>query len=607
MSLFDQKQLLASIHPFDLLKEQAQDRLIELMDIAYYPKETLLISSEIEAVSLYIIIKGIVNEYHEDELQNVYGAMDSFDANALIYSKTSNRFIVAEELICYELPKVHFLDLIKNNEAFQKFFLEDFISKHQQLKRYHKNNELTPFMVAKVDEIFLHQACIVPFSMSITDALKKMKEADTSAIIVEEEGVYGIVTDTNLREKVLMGTTSLSACVAEIASFPMLTIEDSDFLFNALLMFTKHEIKRLVVINSEGVVGILEQLDLLSFFANNSRLVMIQIDKAKDINDLKSIQSDMVQVIRSLSSKGVKVRYISKLVNTLNSKIYQKVFELSVPEELRNSCALIVMGSEGRNEQILRTDQDNGLIVSDKLSAEAYTDSMLKFNSLLESLGFPKCPGNIMVSNPYWRREAKSYKKLIDHWLSSLNEDILQSLAIFLDAQCVAGDRDLLDDVRSYLFSRFEGRDDLLAHLAKAVLNFETPLSLFSGFVLGSEKNKDLIDLKKGGIFAIVHGVRVLALEHKIYETNTTERIKVLNNIGVFDKSFSQELIEAYDTLLTIRMNARLKNSNENHTINCIDPKSLQKIERDLLKDSFKVVNNFKKFMTFRFHLNVVV
>ena len=138
------------------------------------------------------------------------------------------------------------------------------------------------------------------------------------------------------------------------------------------------------------------------------------------------------------------------------------------------------------------------------------------------------------------------------------------------------------------------------------MLNFETPLSLFSGFVV-DRGHKNEINLKKGGIFAIVHGIRTLALQKKIRETNTIERIKALNNMGVLDKSFSKELIEAYDTLLTTRMRARLRHQKGFDDINYVDPRELDKIERDLLKDSFKVVNTFKKFLTYHFHLNMVV
>jgi CBS domain-containing protein len=144
-----------------------------------------------------------------------------------------------------------------------------------------------------------------------------------------------------------------------------------------------------------------------------------------------------------------------------------------------------------------------------------------------------------------------------------------------------------------------------LAHIAKAVLNFETPLSLFSGFVLEKEYNNRL-DLKKGGIFALVHGVRTLCLQYEIKATNTIERIKELNNMGVIDKTFATELIESFDTLSSIRLKAMLEAKTIDEA-NYINPRNLEKNQRDLLKDSFKIINKFKKFMSFHFHLNMVV
>ena len=263
------------------------------------------------------------------------------------------------------------------------------------------------------------------------------------------------------------------------------------------------------------------------------------------------------------------------------------------------------MGSEGRREQILRTDQDNGLIIAEGYGKD-FGEEMAQLSSDLRSLGFPDCPGNVMVTNPQWRRSVGSYKQLIDGWVDTMDEASLQSLNIFLDAQCVAGEALLLDEAKGYLFARFEGRDDVLAHMAKAALSFETPLSLFSGLVAPRSHGNSL-DLKKGGIFAIVHGVRVLALQKKIRETNTFERIKQLNNAGVFDKTFATELMEAYDTLLSVRLRARLLHPGGVSMRNDVEPGKLDKIERDLLKDSFKVVNAFKKLLTYHFHLNMVM
>ncbi|MDD5716723.1 MAG: putative nucleotidyltransferase substrate binding domain-containing protein [Sulfuricurvum sp.] len=607
MSLFDQKALLTSIHPFDLLTERMIEKLMTQMDIAYYPKETVLIAPRVRGESLYIIIKGFVNETVDGELQNVYGERDSFDANSLIYGNTQSTFIVSEDLICYELPKESFLNLLQDAESFQNYFMQDFITKHQNLKERQHQNELTPFMVSRVDEIYLHAPCFVESDTTIYDAIKKMSLEDANVILVKEGTKIGIVTDTNLRERVLLTGKSTHDPISEIASYGLITIERTDFLFNALLLFTKHGVKRLVVVEEEKIVGILEQLDLLSHFANHTHLIAASIDRAGTVEELQNAQRSLTHLVRSLTSKGVRVRYISKLVSELNSKVYRKVYEMVVPAELQDKCALMVMGSEGRFEQVLRTDQDNGLIIRNGEDEARFIPYMIQFNEYLLQLGFPPCNGNVMVSNPYWRHSVDGYKKMIADWIETFNEESLMGLSIFLDAHCVAGDENLLRECQEYLFERFEGRSDVMAHLAKSALAFETPLSLFSGFVLGRAEHESEFDIKKGGIFAIVHGIRILALEFKVSATNTTERIKELNNRGLFDRAFANELIEAYDTLLSIRLRFILAQKPGSEGQNYVNPKLLSKAERDLLKDAFKIVNTFKKFLTYHYHLGMVV
>ncbi len=605
MSKLDQKELISSIHPFDMLSDAELEKVMGAMDIAYYPKETTLISASLEAEVLYIVIKGTVSEFIENDLHNVYGEGDSFDSNALIYGETEGHFVVTEDLICYELPKETFLNLLQDIPAFKNYYMQDFASKHQHLKQKHIQNALTPFMVARVDEIFLHKPCIVDAKTSIYDAFMQMERDDSKAVLVQSEAMLGIVTDADVKREVVLGDIPRSGEIGKIATFPVITIDKQDFLFNALLLFTKHSIKRLVVVDEGAIVGVLEQLDLLSHFASHSHLIAVQIEKAASPEALALVGRDLLHLVQSLSSKGVKVRYISKLVSELNVKMMQKVFEFSVPKAYRNECALLIMGSEGRGEQLLRTDQDNALIIADG-SLTDFAPYMETFNRYLNDLGFPQCPGNVMVSNPYWQRKESAYKTLIDSWIDTLDHEALQALSIFIDAKAIAGNTQLFLHVKHYLQMRFDGHDDNLAHIARAVLEFETPVSLIFGFVYGSDEHKSEIDIKKGGIFAIVHGIRTLALEHKIESTNTIERIKELNNRGVFDKKFATELMEAFDTLLSIRLHYQLAQPVPVQSDNYINPKKLEKIERDLLKEAFKVVNTFKKFLTYHFHLNMV-
>lgn len=603
MSILDQKRLIESIHPFELLSSYELDSLMQKIDIAYYPKDTLLLSKSIEAIAFYIIIKGRVAEMVGEEVHNIYEMGDSFDADALIYSKCEGKFIVDEDLICYEIKKEDFLDLMQNKKV-QGYFLQDALARHKHLKEVDTQSDLTPFLISRVSDIFLHEACIVPSNESIYTALLKMKELKSPVILMQEEGEFFIATDTDLRDKVLLGSSSINDPISSIATNKIISIDMNDFLFNALLIMTHSEIKRVVVTQDEKVVGILEQLDLLSYFANHSHLVGVKIDKATSIDDLRHIQEDIKNLIITLNTKGVKIRYINKLVSALNSKIYKKLFTLALPTQLQDKCTLVVMGSEGRGEQALKTDQDNALIVKEGEDVAVFEEAMMKMNGCLLELGFPKCKGDVMISNPFWRRDEKGYRELIDSWVESMDEAKLQELSIFIDAKVVAGDEKLLTNLKDYLFRRFEARDDILAHIAKAVLSFETPLSMFSSFVLEKEHNNKL-DLKKGGSFAMVHGIRTLALKHKIEATNSFLRIKALNNAGVFDKEFAKELIESLDTLLSIRLRAML-NATQIEESNYINPQNLSKIQRDLLKESFKTVNKFKKFMSYHFHLEMV-
>lgn len=601
MSILDQRKLIGSIHPFDLLDKKDLDGLMGKIDIAYYSKGTLLISKEIPSIAFYIIIKGSVSEYIDNEVQNVYSSGDSFDADALIYSKTSGKFVVEEDLICYEIKKDDFLDLLEDKRV-QGYFLQDFVSRHQKLKEHEQQSELTPFLMAKVSEIYLHSACIVDENKTIYESLKKQQELRSNMIIVQKGDGFKVVTDTDLKQKVLLGGISTDEKISKISKKDVISVDINDFLFNALLLMTHNEIKRLVVTKDGNILGVLEQLDLLSYFANHSHIIAVQIERASSFDDLKDIQDDLNNLITALKTKGVKTRYITKLVSALNIKIYKKLFCMIVPEELQNRCCLIVMGSEGRDEQIVKTDQDNALIIKDGVDISLFDSCMKELNETLIELGFPKCEGDVMVSNEFWRRDVEGYKTLIKSLANSMEESKLQTLSIMLDAKAVAGDAMLLDEVKEFLHHNFHSRDDVLAHMAKAVLNFETPLSMFSSFVT-DRKHDDKLDIKKGGLFALVHGIRTLCLQYEIEETNTVERIKKLNNAGVIDKNFATELIESFDTLSTIRLEAQRKERDGNY----VSPSLLNKNQRDLLKDSLKIVNKFKKFTSFHFHLNMVV
>jgi len=605
MSLHDQENFIHNIHPFDKLTPYELNQAIKSMDIAYYPKDTLLISSEKMSEFFYIIIKGEVNEYNHDELTFVYHEQDGFDADSLIYHKTKSTFIVSEDLICYELKKSTFLELLTSNKKFESFFLQNLSTRLQTLKNKEYGSDISSFMFSKVSDIYIHEPCIVSENCSIKEAIEKSIEKDTSTIIVEKHlddtFYYGVVTDSVLKKDVLLAGKALSEPITDIAQFPFVCVEKDEFLFSVLLTIVKHSIKRVGVMEEGKIVGLLKQADILSYFANHTHIVAVKINKSTTIDELRAASDDVNKTIKSLYNKSLKTSYIAKMVAELNVKIYEKLFSLIVPVDLQKKCALLVMGSEGRDEQIIKTDQDNALILANGEDVDAYTSYMEKFTTELISFGFPRCEGNIMVSNPYWCKTQEAYEKQIEIWLQGTQMEHYMDLAIFFDAKCVAGDCDLYAPLKDKIFKMVQAKDVFMAYFAKATLNFKTPIGMFSAL----RTTENGIDIKKGGIFAIVQGVRALALENTVLENSTVGRIKALHKLGVLEKELASELIEALGLLSRLRLQGHIGKLKEGYDIdNVIDISSFAKIERDMLKDSFVIVNTFKKFISHHFHLD---
>jgi len=603
MSLHDQEAFLKSIHPFELLTPRELTKAVNSMDIAYYKKDTTLISPDKISEFLYLIIKGEVGEYHKDELIKVYNNSNTFDADSLIYDKTEDTFTVLEELICFEMKKEDFKSLLDSNIEFKNYFIKDLANKIQSAKQKEYSTQMSGFMIARVSDSYLHDPCIVGADKPIMDALKEMEELKTNCILVDNDGELGIVTDSILRRHILYENYDKYGPIGPIALSPIITIEHNDFLFNALLSFTKNSIKRIVVTKDDKVIGILEQLDLLSYFANHTYLVAVQIKKATSIEELKLASADFINIIKKLHAKGTKVEYIAKLISELNEKIYEKLYEMIVPKELGKKACLIVMGSEGRKEQMLKTDQDNALIIEDNEDIEQYTTYMEEFTKTLIDFGFPKCEGNIMVSNSYWRKNITSYKDEIDRWLEAPTGDDYMHLAIFFDAISVAGNHELLEKLKNMVFEGVKDRSVFMANFAKAALLFETPIGMFTNLIAKDNQ----IDVKKGGIFPIVQGIRSMALENGIHTTNTNSRMRELKKLKIVDDSFCDALEEAFDTLLNLRLQERLRYfEHEEDPDNHIDVKNLNQLELELLKDSLKIVNKFKDFLTHHFKISMV-
>lgn len=622
MDQVDKKAFLARLHPFNQLPVSELELLAgELLPDTYPVGEVLIKAGEIPAC-LYLVVKGAVSEVEGDaatlyadehtavdnrawRIIAMYSAEDAFDAQGLLGECSQHHFVVTEAAYCLLLPRPAFLRTVHNHPFLASFYQQKVSQQLALLGAASDSRDLSSFTLAKIRDAYIHQPLYVDAASTIHQTALAMKAHKTNSVLVKNGEELGIVTATDLREAAIIQRRSVDESVGALATYELIEMAPDDFLFNALLRMTHHNINRLVIREGRDLHGILEQIDLLSYLSNHSHLVALQIERAQSREQLKRAGQDLVNVIRDLQNKGIKIRYIMQLVSELNKKLLRKLFDLLAPAALVADSCLLVLGSEGRQEQVLKTDQDNALILRDGVEFTELESITAAITECLIDFGYPPCPGNIMVSNPYWAKSVTAFKEELFQWIVRPTAESFLQFAIFFDALAVAGDDNLLRHVKDHMYRLLGDHRAFYAQFAKATVAFETPLGLFTNFVL--EKNRDELDLKKGGIFPIVHGVRSLALEYRLPQTNTVDRIKALNQRNLFNPSFGTELIEVFSYLSTLRVKAGL--SKVEHGLpqdNYLNPKELNKLERELLRDSFKIVNEFKKFITYHFKLGMI-
>ena len=613
MSILEQESFISSIHPFENLTQNELETFVENIDVVYFKENEIVQKQDSEPTHLYFILKGLIQEKKENEVLSLYSKNEIFDSISLIENFSKNSFITAEETICYTLPREIFMKTLHENDKLKKYFFQSISEKLNNNINSENNKEMANIMIAKIKDAKIHKAVIIDTEKTIFEAASIIKKEKIPTILLRDEaGEMYIVTDSDFRQKVILNRMDFDDKVVKIASKGLIYVDEDDFLFNAQLIMAKHGLKRVIVRNDKKeIVGILDQISLSSFFATNTFSVSNQIVKAETVEELKEASLSFIKIIKSLNAKGVKIEFISKLVNQLNKKLLDKLYIMLAPEELQGKSCLVVMGSEGRGEQILKTDQDNAIIMDDDciISDEKLKEFTNKFTETLVDFGFPRCEGNIMVSNPYWCRKESNFKDLIYEWITQPSPDNFMNLAIFYDAVCVSGNRELVLRLKEYIFKIASNSQQFNAHFAKIITSFNVPLGFFDGFVLDSKdnKHKNELNIKKGGIFIIVQGVRSLSLEYKLYNTSTAKRIKKLNELGVIENELATEITMAFNFLTNINLKSNLEKLDKNEKVdNYINPSNLNTMEKDLLKESFKIVNKFKKKLEFHFKLNYV-
>ena len=589
--------------PFDRLTPQEVATLRAALDIAYFRPGETIIAQDAPASALFVVIKGTVEERDDGDLQALLGPKDSFDSRALVHGKSGRAFVAREETLCYTCPKGVTLGLIQSNPRFASFFYREISHKLDEFARDEEERRYGSLMRARVSELFLHPPAFIDAGDTVEAAGHLMREIGSNALFVRDSGRIGIITGMNLSKAVVLRRQAVETPVRELAHFDVVTLRPDDFVSSALVLMTKHNKRRLAVHDGERYVGILEDIDLLGFIAGSAQIVAGRIDRASSKDDLVVAARATSAQVRTLRRQGVRVEIVGEVVSDLNRRLLSRLFEMVAPSEIRTSGCLIVMGSEGRGEQTVRTDQDNGLILAGPVDRATLDTFRVDFSTALADFGFPPCPGNVMVRNSAWSKPLSEYLADFHRWVALPEESAHMNVAIFYDACAIAGDERLLTKAKTTLIDLIHGEQAYLAHFARAVDAFPTPIGLFNKLIT-SEGKGDALDLKKGGIFPIVHGVRSLAIERGLLETATEKRIARLRDIGVLQADFARELSQTFQFLLMLRLDGQLAAS-AGTSGTLVRPSSLSSMERDLLRDAFHVVKQFRELIRHHFNLGI--
>ncbi|HBA71615.1 MAG: signal transduction protein [Geobacteraceae bacterium GWC2_55_20] len=447
----------------------------------------------------------------------------------------------------------------------------------------------------------------------LTDAAATMQNRNISSLVVCSGGnPIGILTDRDLRNKVVaQGIDPGTLSVADVMNSPVITISEDDYLFEALHLISRHRIHRLVVTGPVGeLAGIITDSDILRVQTLSPQQLIREIEEAPTVDDLKGLHQRVQGLVQHLIGTGVHIRDLVRLIAHLNDRVVIRLIDLLRAGRfagLTVQCSFLVLGSEGRGEQTLTTDQDNALVYADDLAAvevhQLEEFSRVLIDSLID-IGVPSCPGGTMAKNEQWRRSLSQWHSVLDRWFSTPTPEHIINLSMFSDLRILSGDPLLELALKKYINGRLQGNEIYLGHMVANLLRFAVPLGWFGKIKTEKGEHAGQIDLKRAGIFTITEGAKILALAHGVQETGTAQRIERLSEQGVLAQKEADDLTASFYALVHFRLRTQVDAmSAGRQPDNRIRLTELNRMELERLKAALEGVRSFQGDMGRRYRL----
>ncbi|MFA6222098.1 MAG: DUF294 nucleotidyltransferase-like domain-containing protein [Desulfomonilaceae bacterium] len=625
-------EFLKVVRPFNELEEEILQRISRRMRQDFFEVGSPILEQNVsELTSLFLIQKGavkisLIDSDNQSILQDIRGEGGHFGALSIIRGVRSLFTVEAiEDTFCYLLEKEMFLDLLKKSPSFAGHLWEKFssglVDSAYEALRNHKleprSEEGLRLFSSTVKDIINRPLEVVSGSDTIRFAAARMTERGVGSVLVSDDKneIVGIVTDNDLRSKVVSNGLSSEAPVFQAMSSPVKSIPADTLCFDALIMMMNMETHHLAVIDGNQIVGVVSSHDIMVDQGVSPISLYREIVSQNEIGGLYPLSEATPLIVRKLITEGAKANDVAKMITALNDHIVNRALvlleaELGPPPY---PYCWMLMGSEGRQEQTFKTDQDNALIYETPPEDWDHVKEgklyFRRFGNLaiqhLEACGYPLCKGEIMASNPKWRKPFSVWRNYFDRWMSAPEPQAVLHATIFFDFRSGHGMAALPEKLRDYIVIQAPNRGLFLMHLARDCMSTQTPLSIFRNFLVEKDgEHKDRLDIKTRGLTPFVDFARIMALRHGLRETNTLERLTVLGEGGLIPGELYAEAREAYEFQTQIRLVHQLRMlESGQQPDNYIDPAELTDVEKQTLKEAFGAIGRMQGYVKTEFRV----
>lgn len=429
--------------------------------------------------------------------------------------------------------------------------------------------------------------------------------------ITQEERIVGVVSDGDLKRRALAESADHTRPVSDVMTSPVISIRQDALLFEAMLLMKEKHISHLAVKDGANqITGVVAYADFTDLRQNIPGFLVREIAATEQTDELVRLFGRLPVLAKLLTDSGSKIDHITRIISSVNDAIHQRVISLAIEESGPPPCrfAFMVMGSEGRLEQTLATDQDNAIVIEDLPGerGEEVRPYFLKLgekiNHALHAIGYNYCKGEIMAMNPRWTQSLLSWKKYFTDWIHTGNPHDILEASIFFDFRYVYGEESLIRELRDHVHSESDHQSVFFYHMAQAVLKYRSPLNIF-GKIVGNDSEADALNLDiKKGLLPVIAFIRLYAIREKISETNSISRTEQLYAKKVISHTLYKEVLQAYRLMTRMRIETQVENMMQNDPPgNLIDLNQLSRLDITLLKTVLTGISELQTQVRFDF------